>query len=210
MCITKPSINLEDIKYFKDISSETVLEMLADILETPLSEESTADLKTRYRLCGITIELEPDYGYLDLKETIEFAESTINSIAKNRTNNQLEELYKATLLNTFIYDLLKDYLFFKRKDKELIKSKLVNTETIRTYLSWLNYGEGEEVFDLEDLNDKTIAVLKSTLEELGYEYKEKDNKLYIGSTTEDKDIEQANKTNVMVCTYIGDNNLIGV
>jgi len=209
MWIEKPSINLEDIKYFKDISSEKVLKMLAGILDTELTEDTYTTSNTKYRLCGVTIEITPDYDFLNLKDTLEFVESTINSIAKNRNNNQLEDLYKATVLNAFIYALLGDYIFFKKEDKEVIKSKLVNIDTIRTYLSWLNYSENNETLDLEDLNDRTIAVLKSTLKELGYDYKEKNNKLYIDHT-EDKDIEQNDKTNVMVCAYIGDNNLIGV
>ena len=191
MWISKPSINLKDIKYFKDISSEKVLKMLAGILDTELTEltELTEDTyttsNTKYRLYGVTIEITPDFSYLSLKDTLEFVESTINSIAKNRDNNQLEDLYKATVMNAFIYNLLKGYLFFKKEDKEIIKSKLVNIDTIRTYLTRLNHSDDKEVFDLKDLNNKTIAVLKSTLKELGYSYIVKDNKLHLGVIDED-------------------------
>jgi len=179
MWLSKPSINLNEIKLFEGISSEKVLEILAKILDTELSEETNVNSVTRYTLNGVTIELTSDYSYLYLEEALEFAESTINSITKNRFNNELEELYKATLLNTFIYILFKDYIFFKREEKELIKSKLVNIDIIKTYLSRLNFNKDKEIFDLENLNDKTIVVLKSTLEELDYAYIEKNNKLYV-------------------------------
>ena len=210
MWLSKPSINLNDIKLFKGISSKKVLEILAKILDTELSEDRTINSVTRYTLNGVTIELTSDYNYLDLEEALEFAESTISSITKNRFNNELEELYKATLLNTFIYILFKDYVFFKRKEKELIKSKLVNIDTIKTYLSWLNFSKDKEIFDLENLNDRTIVVLKSTLEELGYDYKEKDNKLYIGYIKEDKDIGQNDESKNIHCTYINNNDIPGI
>jgi len=196
MWITEPSISLEDIKYVKDINSEKILKILANVLNTDLAEDMYTPTSTRYRLCGITIELTPGNNFLNLKDTLEFVESTIDSITKNRDNDQLEDLYKATVLNAFIYALLGDHIFFKKEDKEMIKSKLVNVDAIRTYLSRLNHGEDNETLDLEDLDERTVAVLKSTLEELGYVYVEKNNKSYTNYSEDNKNTELHNEDEV--------------
>ena len=169
----------KDIEYFINIKTKDLLITISELLKLKIEEPTNEDLLDKTYLLGNTIiTITDDNRLLELEEVIDMTYNILKQIAKDRDNNYLEELYIANMLNLVIFTILDNKILLKSKDKKILKDKLPDIDKIMNLIDLLNNENDKITFNL-DVNEPTVKVIKSILEELDYEYGIKNNILYI-------------------------------
>ena len=158
------NFDLSNLQYFENVDIEEFLNITSSIFDLEISYYENNDLYVS--ISGYTTKHFPKkFKRLNLERLLVFTRELARVVIEDYQYGNLRELRKAYFVNKSIQQVLSNYMFLKESDKVLLNQELPDVELIVSLIK----NKTNKV--LKDINPETLSVLKSTLDELGIDYK---------------------------------------
>jgi len=158
------NFDLSNLQYFENVDIEEFLNTTSSIFDLEISYYENNDLYVS--ISGYTTKHFPKkFKRLNLERLLVFTRELARVVIEDYQYGNLRELRKAYFVNKSIQQVLSNYMFLKESDKVLLNQELPDVELIVSLIK----NKTNKV--LKDINPETLSVLKSTLDELGIDYK---------------------------------------